>query len=72
MIELFQKSLGIEGHVGRKSSGAMKEKKYFVAQFSDVLFYDFLLSIGLMPNKSKIIGKVDIPSEAFTLMLKRD
>lgn len=65
MIKLFQKSLGIEGHVGKKSSGAMKEKKYFVAQFSDVLFYEFLLSIGLMPNKSKIIGKVDIPSDFF-------
>ena len=65
LIELFQKALGVEGHVGKKSSGTMKEKKFFVAQFSDVLFYEFLLSIGLMPNKSKILGEVKIPPEYF-------
>jgi hypothetical protein len=43
----------------------MKEKKYFVVQFSDVLFYEFLLSIGLMPNKSKVVGVVAIPPEYF-------
>jgi hypothetical protein len=34
-------------------------------QFSDVLFYQFLLGIGLMPNKSKIIGTVDVPEQFF-------
>ena len=43
----------------------MKEKKYFVVQFSDVLFYEFLLSIGIMPNKSKILGEVKVPAEYF-------
>jgi hypothetical protein len=65
LIILFQKALNIQGHIGKKSSGTMKEKKYFVSQFSDVLFYDFLLSIGLMPNKSKILGQIEIPSEYF-------
>ena len=53
MIELFQQSLKIEATVGRKSSGRGLEKRYHVAQFGDVLFYQFLLDIGLMPNKSK-------------------
>ena len=65
LITLFQKAFGIDGHIGRKSSGALKEKKYYVAQFSDVLFYKFLLSIGLMPNKSKVIGEIAIPDEYF-------
>lgn len=65
MIELFQKSLSIDIHVGTKSNKINDEKKYFVAQFSDVLFYNFLLDIGLMPNKSKIIGEVKIPPKYF-------
>ncbi len=65
LIMLFQKAFGIDGHIGKKSSGAMKEKKYFTSQFSDILFYEFLLSIGLMPNKSKVIGEVAIPDEYF-------
>lgn len=34
-------------------------------QFGDVLFYKFLLDIGLMPNKSRVIGKVAIPDKYF-------
>ncbi len=65
LIELFQKALGTQGHIGRKSSGINKKKEYFVSQFSDVLFYDFLLSIGLTPNKSKTVGEIKIPPEYF-------
>ncbi|MFM2381434.1 MAG: hypothetical protein RLZZ76_201 [Candidatus Parcubacteria bacterium] len=65
MIELFQKALNISIHVGKKSSRVGEEKKYYVVQFSDVLFYNFLLDIGLMPNKSKIIGVVKIPPQYF-------
>lgn len=65
MIELFQKTLCIDIHIGTKSNSINDEKKYFVAQFSDVLFYNFLLDIGLMPNKSKVIGEIKIPPEYF-------
>lgn len=34
-------------------------------QFGDVLFYKFLLSIGLTPNKSKTIGEIKVPTEYF-------
>lgn len=65
LIELFQRALDIKIHVGKKSSGAKETKKYFVTQFSDVLFYEFLLQIGLMPNKSKIISEVKVPQQLF-------
>ncbi len=65
LAEKFQDALGISGHIGKKSSGFKKEKKYFVVQFSDTLFYAFLCSIGLMPNKSKIIGPIQIPPKRF-------
>lgn len=65
MIQLFQKSLDIDIHIGRKANSMAPEKSYYVAQFSDVLFYQFLMDIGLMPNKSKVIGEVKIPAEYF-------
>lgn len=61
----FQNALNISGHIGKKASVYDGKKKYFVVQFSDVLFYHFLLSIGLMANKSKIIGRVKIPKKYF-------
>jgi len=71
LIQTFQEALGITGHIGKKSSGhGGGEKKYYVVQFGDVLFYDFLLSIGLTPNKTKTIGAVDIPKEYFFHFLR--
>ena len=65
LVQLFQKSLGIEIHVGKKANSSSKIKRYFVTQFSDVLFYRFLESIGLMPKKSKLIGEIKVPTEYF-------
>lgn len=65
LINKFQKSLGINNSIGRKSSGSQKLKKYYVVWVGDVLFYRFLLGLGLMPRKSKIIGKLDIPDKYF-------
>lgn len=64
-IENYQRTLGISCSIGRKSRGGESERKYFVLQFGDVLFYKFLLSVGLTPAKSKIIGELEIPDEYF-------
>ena len=65
LINKFQKSLQINLHVGRKSRGGGSEKKYYVVQVGDVLFYKFLQGIGLMPKKSKIIRDIKVPDEYF-------
>ena len=65
MIENYQQALQIEVHIGKKSSGNQSVKKYYVVQFGDVLFYEFLQKIGLTPNKSKTIGKINLPKEFF-------
>ncbi len=57
--------LGIENKIGRKARGGEKVKKYYVVQFGDVLFYKFLLEIGLSPNKSKTLGALKIPDLYF-------
>ena len=65
LATLFQKYLNHQGKIGRKSRGAGGEKKYFVVQLGDVVFYKFLLSIGLTPNKSKTMGELKIPQKYF-------
>lgn len=65
LINKFQKSLRINFHIGRKASSSQGVKKYFVVQIGDVNFYKFLLSVGLMPNKTKIIKEIKIPRKYF-------
>lgn len=64
-IKNFKKCLGLRNKVGRKSRAFGHEKKYFVVQFGDVLFYKWLMGLGLTPNKSKTIGKLHIPDKFF-------
>lgn len=60
-----RKDLGsLATSAGNQEEGKRK-KKYFVLQFSDVLFYRFLLSIGLMPKKSKRLETISVPDEFF-------
>ncbi|MFA7663103.1 MAG: LAGLIDADG family homing endonuclease [Patescibacteria group bacterium] len=63
LIDNFQKGLGIKLRIGKKANSSHGDKKYYVVQIGDVIFYRFLLDIGLMPRKTKIIGAVKIPEE---------
>lgn len=60
LIQSFCECLNINNKIGLKARDGGKDKKYFVVQFGDVNFYQFLLDIGLAPKKSKIISKIDI------------
>ena len=62
-IILFKKCLGLETKIGQKYSGA--GNLAYQTQFGDVLFYKFLLNIGLSPAKSLIISSVSIPDKYF-------
>lgn len=63
-LKNFMGCLGIKNKIGQKTSG-FSNKKYTHIQFGDINFYKFLLKIGLMPKKSKIIGKILIPRKYF-------
>lgn len=63
-LQNFMKALVIAVPVGKTKSG-YDGNVSFKIQFSDVLFYRFLENIGLMPSKSKIIGKIKIPPQYF-------
>jgi len=65
LIVSFKKCLGIKNKIGKKGREYTKEKKYFVVQFGDINFYNFLLSIGLTQAKSKTLSKINIPKKYF-------
>jgi hypothetical protein len=70
MILNCKKCLGINNSISKKARGGSKEKKYYVLQFGDKNFFEFLLSIGITPKKSKTIGKIQIPPEYFKDFLR--
>src|SRR5213594_1039583 len=59
LVETYLRCLGrpLRWTVGRTRRGAHA----YYAQFSDVAFYDWLLSIGLTPKKSLTLGAIDVP-----------
>jgi len=67
----YMKCLGIKNKIGFKKSGYLGKLTMRV-QFSEVIFYNFLFNIGLMPNKSKILGAIAVPDEYFFDFLRGD
>ncbi len=65
----IQKALSIHVPFSNTVSGYTKLPTTRI-QFSDSKFWAFLNEIGVMPNKSKIIGKVSIPREYFMDFLR--
>jgi len=55
--------LGITTKISKKYSG--HGNFAYHTQFGDVLFYDFLLSLGLFPAKSNTLGALKIPKKYF-------
>lgn len=70
MIHNFKICLGLQNKIGMKSRGGSKEKKYYVLQFGDKNFYEFLNKIGLQKAKSKSIDRLKIPDVYFADFLR--
>jgi hypothetical protein len=66
----FKKSLNLSNKIGRKARGGSKDKKYYVVQFGDINFYEFLIDLGLTPAKSKTLRSVTIPKKYFFHFLR--
>ncbi|MBI5913416.1 LAGLIDADG family homing endonuclease [Candidatus Azambacteria bacterium] len=63
LVSLFKKCFDLSNKITRKGRGDDVRKRYYLVQFGDVLFYRFLLSIGLSSAKSKTIGSLKVPDE---------
>lgn len=66
----FSKCLGLTNRITKKTRAKEKIKKYYHVQFGRKELYGFLLSIGLMPRKSLILKKIDVPCEFFADFLR--
>lgn len=64
LLETFKDCLGLKVKIGYKTSGS-SDKLYPRLQFGNVAFYRWLTKIGLMPNKTKYLRRLDIPDEFF-------
>ncbi len=69
LIKTFKRCLGLSNKITLKASG-YSNKMYHKVQFGNVKLYKWLLNIGLMPNKTKIITKIDIPDKYFADFLR--
>ena len=67
-VAMFKRCLKLKVKIGIKHSGI--GNKYHRIQFGDVLFYGFLIGIGLSPAKSKTILSVAVPDEYFSDFLR--
>lgn len=65
LIKTFKKCLKLKCKIGLKKSGFTPNKKYFYVQFGDKKLYDFWVSIGITPAKSKTIAELKIPDKYF-------
>jgi len=70
LLETAKKCLGIENKIAPKFSGSTGWKSSFRIQFGNVIFYKWLLGMGLMPNKSKRIKSLKIPAKYFFHFLR--
>lgn len=65
-VRNFTRALGIEVKIGySQKHDAYGARRCSRVQLGDVLFCRFLLSIGLMPNKSKVLKAVEVPEGYF-------
>lgn len=65
LAEHFKKCFHLNNVIGLKSDKRRGDKKYYRVQFGDIIFYQFLLSIGLHQRKTKTISEVTIPQKYF-------
>jgi hypothetical protein len=63
LIETFKQCLNLTNRITITFSGLGNFAHR--VQFGDVVLYQWLLDVGLMRNKSKIIGALSIPDEFF-------
>ncbi|MFA6416083.1 MAG: LAGLIDADG family homing endonuclease [Candidatus Paceibacterota bacterium] len=61
----FLNCLKIELKIGKTYNGSKDKRVYYRVQVGDVLFYNFLLELGLASAKSKTISSLKIPDKYF-------
>ena len=64
-LKTFKKCLKLKSKIGLRRSSYTGKKDCHHVQFSNVILYKWLINIGLMPNKTKIVGALKISNKYF-------
>jgi hypothetical protein len=70
LLKTFRKCLKIKNRIRRKLSGFTGKRSSYHIQFGNVIFYRWLLNIGLMPRKTGRLGSLKIPNKYFFHFLR--
>ena len=70
LLETFTACLKKENKIALNHAGNLAKKTSYHVQIGDVVFYDWLKKIGLMPKKSLVIGKLKINKKYFRDFLR--
>ncbi len=70
LIKIFKSCLNLNNKITEKKKSGWTKKTPYMIQFGNIQLYNWLLSIGLHPNKTYDIGKIKIPDEYFPDFLR--
>ncbi len=70
LLKTFKKCLLLENKICKKYGSYAVNKKSYHIQFGNVKFYNWLLKLGLMPDKTHRLGKMKIPRVYFRDFLR--
>ncbi len=70
LLRTFKKCLSLKNKICQKSNSYKSARKSYHLQFSDVKLYNWLLSLGLMPNKTYHLKELKIPKLYFRDFLR--
>lgn len=70
LVETFCHCLELTNRITKTPRSSNAVRSSYRVQFSDVAFYEWLLEIGLMPNKCGKLGRLNIPDDVFADFLR--
>lgn len=69
-LRTFRKCLGLKNRICPNPPGSYSKNKCYRIEFSNVKFYNWLLTIGLMANKTFDLSSLIIPDKYFSDFLR--
>ncbi|OGD94310.1 hypothetical protein A3C33_03065 [Candidatus Curtissbacteria bacterium RIFCSPHIGHO2_02_FULL_42_58] len=70
MLRLLAKCLNLKNKLSKNPMSGYSKNQAWRIQFGNVQLYNFLLQIGLSPNKTYSLGELKIPNEFFRDFLR--
>ncbi len=65
LLRTFKRILNLKNKIALRKDTRTGRKDCYYIQFGDIVFYKWLLELGLTPNKTKTIGELKIPDKYF-------